>query len=247
MLSEPYGSILFGAILVLITTIIGSIITLIIKNYTSEKQWLKKRVIQERATALEQVYSPLYFYFSDISGLSKSIAGLFSKAVKNANTARFEPKKSMSKLRTFRKELNTLVLRNLLQTKIGLIKPPTFRDDLFGFLFFIEYLEEKLNSVTETEFKTDDSIIIKKFENYSLLANGYFFITKYMYNFLKNEVFGKDTEISKLTYTQIINIKMSRKLRDLLRDPKDVNAKEEMYTAMRELLVKTKDFFSDIS
>ncbi len=146
MIPEPYLGLLVGAGL----SIAASIITLVLSNYYSEKQWERSRCADKSDMVAEQVYSPLLFLSNMLPRTFGYLSGYLSGVVE---------RKQYDDAEETLKFINEFIsanrvseeIKGIVLSKFNLINPKEFREDLHDLYFYVNELEWTLK-----EFRVED-------------------------------------------------------------------------------------------
>lgn len=126
---------IIGVILGFFLTLATSIVSIFFSNRYAEKQWIKRRSIEEQENVVEEVYSPLYFILMDLPYQLGIIAGRLKAYLKRDLTNKAVQVAVLEWLKEYEKEEKpSHLIKTILQTKLGMIYPIEFRRDLFFLL-----------------------------------------------------------------------------------------------------------------
>lgn len=211
MFLEPYGGLLIGSIL----TLVISIITMFLTHYFSDKRWYSQKEFEQKKQTIEEVYSPLYFLLEDTLSSLRFLNGYF-------NTCIIKKRERMNKkdLSIINREINKIKsksLQNLIEKKLGVLKPAQFQEDLLLFLGLLENLEWNLKQVSEIE----KGSLLKTLQNYAQALAYYIAIIENFQEFLEEEVLRKEKDIDKIEYEKILSLEQTTKVTALIEDTPD--------------------------
>ena len=206
MISEPYLGLLVGAGL----SVVASVITLVLSNYYSERQWKMSRNLDQIDKVVDKVYSPLLFQFSSLHRtLTVFYGGLLSSSKEETS--------NLSLVRAKREFLSknlSLEMKKTLLNSFGLVNPKGFREDLREFYIYlneIEWIMERISENDNENAKVPEEISIR-LRNLSDAANELNEIAIKFESFLEQLIGKSNQTISKIAYQRIFNEDLENKI-----------------------------------
>jgi hypothetical protein len=225
VIPEPYLGLIVGSIL----TLIVSVVSIILTNHYSERQWVKQRKLDENKRITEEVYSPLYMLLYEINFELGYIGGYIQEFLKqditnkDAQTAFVEWAQDYNK-----KEKPSQLIKNILRTKLGLIKPIGFQRDIFYLGISLGYFEKRILGVNNYTFENQETSILKKrFQNYAKATAYYFHVSRHIMSFLDYLISNEGELTSDFKYKMILDATFMQRLNELHKGPLDKETEAE--------------------
>jgi hypothetical protein len=212
MVLEAYGGLLVGAVL----TLVVSIATMLLTHHFSESQWRKQKKSEDRRIAIEQVYSPLYFFLDDLL-YPLGMLGSYMFIVAEGGQREGFINDLGALMQKERGKIDSKILQSLMWNKLGFIAPSEFRDDLLRFLWLLQDFEEEFSITQQYLNEWENTALTKKrLNNYHKVTHSFRLAIAHFIEFLNEKVLGKETDLSEIEYKPFLNAERLKTIRSFM-------------------------------